>query len=106
MDNLLSSQERRIYRAEARLIGSLLRSRRGVGRLATHLKSIDFHDYRHQLIWSAMLSLYQRGMPVSVDSVLTELFHQRLDDDAGGMHYLNWLVHKPIRDFFSPFHRY
>jgi len=88
-----SSLERRIYAAETRLLGALLRSPRGLARTARRLQPLDFYDYRHQLIWAAMLSLHQRGAPVSVETVLAELDRSCRDDDAGGQRYLSWLVH-------------
>jgi replicative DNA helicase len=86
------SLERRIYQAETRLLGGLLRSPRRLPRYAARLKPLHFYDYRHQLIWAAMLNLHQRGAPVRVETVLAELVREARDDDAGGLRYLNWLT--------------
>ncbi len=97
MLNFISTQERRIYRAEVRLIGMLLRSPRSLSRLATRIQACNFTDYRHQLIWSAMLRLNECGDQVSIESVLAELIRQALDEDAGGLSYLNYLARKSLR---------
>lgn len=94
MQNLPHSLELRIYRAEIRLLGALLRSPRGLSRMASRLNPLDFYDYRHQLIWAAMLNLHQQAAPVNTESVLAELSRSRLDDDAGGQRYLHFLAHK------------
>ncbi len=86
------SLERRIYLSEVRLIGGLLRSPRGLSHFTARLQPLDFYDYRHQLIWAAMVSLHGRGAPVSVETVLAELTHDARDDDAGGRSYLTWLA--------------
>jgi len=85
------SLERRIYQAESHLLGRLLRSPRKLGQFAARLKPLDFYDYRHQLIWAAMLRLHQRGAPVSAEAVLAELARDSRDEDAGGPGYLRWL---------------
>ncbi len=87
-----SSLERRIYAAETRLLGALLRSPRGLARMVRRLEPLDFYDYRHQLIWAALLRLHQRGAALSVDALLAELAADDRDDDAGGLPYLRWLA--------------
>lgn len=94
MDISITTKERRIYRAEVRLIGMLLRSPTRLARLAARFRPLDFADYRHQLIWASMLRLCERGEQVRVESVLAELCSQSLDDDAGGSKYLNYLARK------------
>lgn len=105
MLTFIATQERRIYRAEVRLIGMLLRSPRRLPRLAARIKPLDFSDYRHQLIWAVLLRLNECGVQVSVDSVLVELTHQALDEDAGGMNYLNYLARRsaPIAERTATF---
>lgn len=86
------SLERRIYRSEVRLLGGLLRSPRRLPRYIDRLQPLHFYDYRHQLIWAAMLSLHRRGEPVNAETVLAELASDSRDDDAGGRPYLTWLA--------------
>ena len=96
MHTFLSSQEIRIYRSEIHLLGTLLSTQRDLARSAKIFKPLDFYDFRHQLIWAAVLTLHQRNEPVCVETVLAELIRQRLDDDAGGRQYLNWLTRKVV----------
>lgn len=84
--------ERRIYDSEVRLLGGLLRSPQRLSRFAARLRPLDFYDYRHQLIWAAVLSLHRRGDPVTVNTVLAELADDARDDDAGGRGFLTWLA--------------
>ena len=56
--------------------------------VASHLKSADFYDRRHGLIYGAMLALYDKNQPVDEITVTSRLSDENRLDSVGGAAYL------------------
>lgn len=59
--------------AEQAVLGSVLVKSECLGTVAENLKEEEFYLRQHKLIFSAMVSLYQRGEPVDIVTISTEL---------------------------------
>ena len=59
--------------AEKSLIGAILISEGSLPEILTIVRPRDFYDERHQLIFDAMISLYDQHKPVDLLTVTTEL---------------------------------
>ncbi len=78
--------------AEVSLLGSLLLDPEGVGKVADFLKPEDFYDERHQLIFEAMVTLYEQRRPVDLVTVTEMLKSQKQLTEIGGASFLSSLV--------------
>ncbi len=72
--------------AEGAVLGSVFVNPECLGTVAENLKTDEFYLHQHKLIFSAMVSLYERGEPVDIVTVSTELGDSLAA--VGGYNYL------------------
>ncbi|MBK6531249.1 MAG: AAA family ATPase [Deltaproteobacteria bacterium] len=63
-----------------------------IPRIATILRSGDFYDPRHALLWEVLLALHTRGEPVDVLTVVAELRVRDRLNTVGGAQYVGELT--------------
>ncbi|OGB74039.1 replicative DNA helicase [candidate division Kazan bacterium RBG_13_50_9] len=78
--------------AEKSLLGSLLLDKEAMVKVADVLKADDFYEERHQTIFVAMFSLYEKQRPVDVVTVKDQLTSQKKLETVGGASYLTELA--------------
>ncbi len=79
-------------RAEKSVLGSMILEKDVVIDVAQILKSDDFYKGTHQEIFSAILSLFDRSIPVDLVTLNDELSKLGIADSIGGMQCLNDLT--------------
>lgn len=78
--------------AEQSVLGSLLLDKDAIIRIADTLKPEDFYRTDHQQIYLAMLSLFEKRMPIDVVTLSDELEGNGHFESIGGATYLTTLV--------------
>jgi len=78
--------------AEKSVLGSLMLDSKTSNIVVDILKPEDFYHQKHQLIYQAMLDLYEKKDPIDVLSVSSRLKEKKLLDEIGGHSYLAELV--------------
>lgn len=78
--------------AEKSLLGAILISEESLPDITEIVKPKDFYDIRHQHIYNAMWSLYDRHIPVDLLTVRDELKKKKVAEVAGGAAYLSELT--------------
>lgn len=78
--------------AEQSVLGSLLLDKDAIIRIADTLKPEDFYRTDHQQIYLAMLSLFEKRMPIDVVTLSDELERNGHFESIGGATYLTTLV--------------
>jgi replicative DNA helicase len=78
--------------AEASLLGALLIDTDALVRVADKVAADDFYDPRHQLIYQAILDLYESRSAIDVLTLSNHLKAAGNLDDAGGSSYLTELT--------------
>ena len=73
---------------EKSLLGAIMISDGVLTNVSTMLKPEDFYDKRHQMIYSAMLSLYDAHRPIDLVTLTNELKTQKKLNDVGKATYL------------------
>ena len=79
---------------EVVLLGSLLLDSRVMTVVVEILLPEKFYDVKHQLIYSAILSLYQSGTPVDLITLTRKLKQDGHLEDAGGIVYISSLTNR------------
>lgn len=74
--------------AEQNLLGSCLLSQDALADAIAVVKTMDFYRQAHQVIFQAMLTLFDKGEPVSMVSVVNELQAGSKIDQVGGATYI------------------
>jgi len=74
--------------AEKSLLGAVLLRDDVMANITTIVTPTDFYDDRHQVIFSNMLSLYERNKPIDLLTLTSELRLAKSLDAAGGPTYL------------------
>lgn len=77
--------------AERSVLGAMLIDREAVIRVAAMLVAEDFYAERHQIIFTAMLGLFNRGEPIDLITVSEALRKSGHLEQAGGLTYLSEL---------------
>jgi replicative DNA helicase len=77
---------------EASLLGSILIDPDAIVKVADSVRSIDFYDDRHRLIYEACVRLYEGGSPIDVITLSEELKKEGVLNDVGGAKYLTQLT--------------
>lgn len=77
--------------AEQSVLGGMLQSKDAIAVVSGMLKGRDFYAPKHEIIFDAILSLYQMGDPTDVISVSDYLVKQGSLKRAGGLEYLHSL---------------
>lgn len=78
--------------AEEATVGACLRDGELYANIAAFLGADDFFLLRHEYLWEAMQSVFERGEPVDYLTVLRELEVQGRLSDVGGPAYLTQLL--------------
>jgi replicative DNA helicase len=78
--------------AERSVVGGMLIDKDAVSRVLEFLIPDDFYSERHKLVYSAIISLYQKNEPADLVTVTNELRSGGSLDGAGGASYLSTLV--------------
>lgn len=78
--------------AEKSLIGSLLLDKEAINRVADFLQAQDFYGRNHQLIYEAILKLYEKREPIDLLSLSNILKEGGNLETVGGISYLTTLV--------------
>ena len=78
--------------AEKSLLGAILITDEVLADVTEIIKPKDFYDERHQHIFDAMWSLYERRRPVDLLTVKDELKRKKTTEKAGGAAYLTNLA--------------
>jgi replicative DNA helicase len=80
--------------AETSLLGAVLIDEDVLTRVSDKLVADDFYDRRHQLIYAAMISLYEHHQPVDLLTLADQLKKKGELDEAGGSAYLSELTNQ------------
>ncbi|MBP6832390.1 MAG: AAA family ATPase [Deltaproteobacteria bacterium] len=95
-DTSRSAQSLADLQAERAVLAAALLDGEGheriIPRIATILKSGDFYDPRHALLWEVVLALHTRGEPVDVLTVVAELRVRDRLNTVGGAQYVGELT--------------
>jgi replicative DNA helicase len=78
--------------AESCVLGGLLLDNSAWERITDSLIESDFYKYEHRIIFSALLSLIQKGHPADVITVFEALLAQGKAEEVGGLAELNALA--------------
>jgi len=74
--------------AEKSVLGAALLDRSALDEAAAVIRTEDFYQERHRVIWSAMLELRDRNEPVDLVTLTAALRSRGQLEDAGGITYL------------------
>lgn len=74
--------------AEQSVIGSMLKERTAIAEAAEVLKADDFYKESHKVIFSTIMDLYQRDVPVDMITLLEELRSTEKLESVGGITYI------------------
>ena len=78
--------------AEASLLGSILIDSDAIVKIADTIRSTDFFDKKHEIIYEAMVSLYEHHSPIDVLTLANHLKSNGQLDSVGGAAYLTELT--------------
>jgi len=79
--------------AEQGVLGAILLDSDAMGRISDRrLEAAHFFDHRHRAIWSAVVAMTARHLPIDVVTVFEALRDAGDDERAGGLLYLNALT--------------
>lgn len=78
--------------AEESVLGGILLDNNVVNLALEIIKAEDFYKTQHQVIFQAMTSLTERGVPIDVVTLSNELKSHGTIEDSGGMDYLAHLA--------------
>ena len=78
--------------AELAVLGSMLSSKEAVSKAIQHLKSEYFYKSTHSQIFSVMLVLFDKGIPIDTISVIEMLKKNKKLDLVGGSYFITGLV--------------
>ncbi len=78
--------------AEKSLIGSLLLDKEAINRVADFLQAQDFYGRNHQLIYEAIVQMYEKREPIDLLSLSNRLREGGHLDTVGGVGYLTTLM--------------
>lgn len=78
--------------AELAVLGSMLSSKEAVSKAIQHLKPEYFYKSTHSQIYSVMLVLFDKGIPIDTISVIEMLKKNKKLDLVGGSYFITGLV--------------
>ncbi|HZZ99638.1 MAG TPA: DnaB-like helicase N-terminal domain-containing protein, partial [Candidatus Paceibacterota bacterium] len=78
--------------AEKSLLGALLIDKEAINRVADITTAEDFYQHGHQLIFRAVLSLFEKREPIDLLSLSNALSEMGVLEQVGGMAYLTSLA--------------
>ena len=88
MDELISRVPPNSLEAEQSVIGSMLLDKEAMATAMEFLRSEDFYSNAHQEIFDAAVSIYDRGEPVDLVTLIDELRQRGTLDVVGGATYV------------------
>ncbi len=91
MDQVQKEQPQSVD-VEASLLGSILIDPDAIVKVADMIRSIDFYDSRHRLIYEACTRLYEQGSPIDIITLSEELKTEGALKEVGGASYLTELT--------------
>lgn len=80
--------------AEKSILGAILIDENVLTRVSDKLHADDFYDRRHELIFGAVIRLYEKHSPVDLLTLSDELKKKSELDEAGGPDYLSELTNQ------------
>lgn len=78
--------------AEQATLGALMLDSQSITKIADFLRPKDFYKKVHQVIYQAMLDIYQQGEPIDLVSTANRLQEARVLEELGGRTYLTQLL--------------
>lgn len=78
--------------AEQSVLGALMLDKNAVIKVADFLTTEDFYRTTHQMIYEAILELFERHEPIDILSVSSKLQEKNLLEEMGGYSYLTTLA--------------
>lgn len=78
--------------AEQHVLGALLIDKNAILKVMDFLQSKDFYNRNHQLVYEAMIDLYQKSEPIDIVSVSNRLKEKKYLSDIGGSSFLTSLA--------------
>ncbi len=78
--------------AEKSVLGCLMLDKNAISRVADFLNGQDFYSKKHQLIYGAVLGLFEKGESIDLLSVATALKEKGQLKECGGNSYLTELI--------------
>ena len=77
---------------EKTLLGSLLIDKEAINKVADLIKPEDFYKRGHQIIYQAVMSLFEKREPIDLVTLTEQLKKEGTYDKIGGVSYLTTLV--------------
>ena len=77
--------------AEQSVLGAMLIDNNTINTVAAALQPEDFYRPAHQIVYQAILNLYNRNEPVEMLSLINELKHMDKLNDVGGVSFITLL---------------
>lgn len=78
--------------AEQHVLGSLLMDKNAMIKIVDFLRTKDFYNRNHQMIYDTMLELYQKSEPIDMVTLSNRLKEKQSLKEIGGSAYLTQLV--------------
>ena len=78
--------------AEKSLLGAVLIDEETLADVSEHVSKDDFYDRRHNVVYDAMMRLYEKHQPVDLLTLTDELKRKKNLEQAGGSSYLTELT--------------
>lgn len=78
--------------AEKSLLGAILVDRESVNKVADYLRAQDFYHRGHQMIYEAIVTLFERREPIDLLNLSNKLEEMGALEQVGGLSYLTSLV--------------
>ena len=77
--------------AEKAVLGCMLINNDSFSDILQYLTSDSFYDKSHSLIFNAMVSLYEKSIPIDSISLIEQLKKTKKLEDVGGAYYITGL---------------
>ena len=77
--------------AEKAVLGCMLINSDSIGDILQHLHPDSFYDKAHRMIFTSMLVLYEKSIPIDSINLIEELKKTKKIKDCGGAYYITGL---------------
>ncbi len=84
-----------VHPSEPYVLGTLMNFGEGFEN-CEKLDSRNFSERRFQLVWQAILELFESGKPYTADCVHAVLFRDDKLEEAGGIEFIDWLMQRGV----------
>ncbi|TSC97280.1 MAG: Replicative DNA helicase [Candidatus Berkelbacteria bacterium Licking1014_2] len=78
--------------AEQSILGAVLLDKDAIIKVADRLLPADYYEPKHEIIWEAILKLYEKRQPIDLITLTEVLDSQKQLEQIGGASYLSELV--------------